>query len=118
MEPTRTFFERRLQTVFHVTPTLGAEPIGLTLHSIQRLAAEKPPPLRKRFRVPSREGAFTLLFHGPIDPILEQCIYTLRPKDAPRSLPETLCFLVPLGPALYPSTMQYGAVFDTGYSNS
>ena len=117
MEPTRTFFERRIQTIFQVIPALGAEPIGLTLHSIQRLSQERQPPILKRFRTPANT-AFTLLFHGPIDPVLEQCIYALRPKDAPKSLSETLCFLVPLGPALYPSTMQYGALFDTGYSNS
>ncbi len=117
MEPTRTFFERRLQTVFQVTPALGAQPIGLTLHSVQRFSSQKAPPILKRLRAPA-QSAFTLLFHGPIDPVLEQCIYALRPKDAPKSQPETLCFLVPLGPALYPSTMQYGALFHAGSSNS
>jgi ribosomal protein S18 acetylase RimI-like enzyme len=64
---------------------------------------------------PRSPESFSLLFHGPLSPVLEQAIYCLRaPAGAavPADVERLLCavFLVPVGPAGH--AMQYEAVFN------
>ncbi len=53
----------------------------------------------------NRRQAYSLLFSGPLTPLLPQAIYPLRNA----SMGEQGIFLVPLGPA--DQTMRYEAIF-------
>jgi ribosomal protein S18 acetylase RimI-like enzyme len=54
--------------------------------------------------------SFTLMFHGPAEPVLQQGTYPLRLEGAVEDESERFIFLVPLG--LENGSMQYEAVFN------
>lgn len=55
---------------------------------------------------------FSLIFHGPLEPVLPQCIYHLNHE----SLGSIEIFLVPVGPE--GQSMQYEAVFNRFHGDS
>jgi ribosomal protein S18 acetylase RimI-like enzyme len=86
-------------------PLVGRE-FDLNLHAVDGL-----PTLRlDRFQQSAiYDRSFTLYFHGPSDPFLQQGIYPLRLKDVADEQ-EWLIFLVPIGPEA--GCMCYEAVFN------
>ncbi len=74
----------------------GATALGL------RLAATAP----AGSGLPGRRAPFSLIFHGPLQPLLPQGIHRLLHPE----LGEVAIFLVPVGPQ--GQAMQYQAVFS------
>lgn len=56
--------------------------------------------------LPGQRTPFSLLFHGPLRPVLPQRVYQLSHAE----LGELAIFLVPIGPA--GGAMQYEAIFS------
>jgi hypothetical protein len=57
---------------------------------------------------PEKERPFSILFHGPIDPVLPQGTYEFEHE----SLGTFTLFIVPVGPDPSRQRMQYEAVFN------
>jgi hypothetical protein len=93
-------FESRLGTAFRVP--VEPEPLDLVLVEVQRLVDA-----RRTASGAARPGtlAFSLVWHGPLAPILPQRVYPLEHPELGRSE----VFIVPLGPE--GGVMRYQAVF-------
>jgi hypothetical protein len=87
-------FSECLHTSFHIDIGSGAEPLGVKLIDVEE----------KNYT--PQTDQFSLIFHGPLTPVLPQKIYRL---DHDR-LGEMDLFLVPIGPK--DGGMQYQAVFN------
>jgi uncharacterized protein DUF6916 len=89
-------FSGRLGETFTV-PAEGGPPIEL------ELASATPGPGADS--ASERRAPFSLIFHGPLEPIMPQATYSLEHAD----LEGLAIFMVPIGPA--GESMQYQAVF-------
>ena len=89
-------FQSRLEEPFETS--LGDLPVVLTLTAVE-VADE-------RFSRPSARLAFSLIFHGPLAPILPQDTYAMKN----RALGELALFAVPLGPRA--ESQRYEVVFS------
>src|SRR5215470_11433438 len=91
-------------TIESFQPCVGSDfQIQLNSSSLPLSLAECEP-LNLSIRQPAR-GAFRLVFHGPLRPVLPQRIYTL----AHEQLGALDIFIVPIGPQ--GQAMQYEAIF-------
>jgi Domain of unknown function (DUF6916) len=79
-------FEHRVGETFTASPSLGGEPVELTLSSCDESAHARPD-----------HPAFSLTFDEPGPGYLPQQIFTLRHAE----LGEFELFLVPIGPEQY-----------------
>jgi hypothetical protein len=90
-------FEGRVGAIFHVIGD-DVPPLELELASVTGVSLHDP--ASDRSRIP-----FSVVFHGPLDPVLPQRIYRLRDDE----LGDLDIFIVPIGPE--GEAMQYEAIF-------
>ena len=95
---THDHFHPLLEQIFTITIPELPESLALTLTQAQRLEAAASG---------GQRTPFSLLFHGPLTPLLPQRIYPL----AHEQLGTQLIFIVPLGPDREHSVMRYEAIF-------
>ncbi len=92
-------FLDKVGTEFSVTTELGGNALVLKLASVTRLPSTG---------VGQRAEPFSLEFHGPNEPLLEQRIHSLQHDE----LGDIELFIVPLGPDPDTGRMRYEAIFN------
>lgn len=102
LELTLSTFQPHVGSIFQLLD--GGQPaLELTLVQVEDLT------LKDALRDPElRAQPFSLIFHGPVQPIAIQAIQSLRHV----TLPPLEIFLVPLGPDRKNQVMRYQAIFN------